>query len=230
MKTIGLIGGITWHSTAEYYRIINEFVQERLGGVHSARCLLWSFDFDDVEGWQTRGEWAAAATEFAAAGRALEQAGAGFLLICANTMHKIADDVQRAVSIPVLHVADATAGAIAVAGFKRVGLLGTRFTMEEDFYRQRLTERHGLEVLVPDEEGRKTVHDVVYGELASGEIRDESRERYQAIIGQLADDGAEAVILGCTEIGLLIKEGDSPLPVFDTTPIHAKAAVEFALT
>ena len=229
MKMMGLIGGMTWLSTAEYYRVINELVRRRLGGSHSARCLVWSFDFHEIESLQNNEDWQAAAERLSAAGRALERAGAEFLIICTNTMHKVADEIQRAVTIPLLHIADATAGAIAAAGLSRVGLLGTRFTMEEDFYRERLAAMHGLEVLIPDEDDRKTVNDVIYGELVAGEINDSSREQFRAIIQRLADRGARGVILGCTEIGLLIRGDEIPLPVFDTTLIHAQAAVELAL-
>jgi aspartate racemase len=230
MKIIGLIGGMSWESTATYYRIINEAVRERLGGLHSARCVLWSFDFHDIETLQHRGDWDTATRRMIDAARALERAGADFLMICTNTMHKMAEDVQAAVRIPLLHIADATADAIRSAGLRKVGLLATRFTMEEEFYRGRLIEKHGLDVLIPDEAGREMVHEIIYSELCQGRVNDESRRRLCAIIRRLADAGAAGVILGCTEIGLLIGPEDSPLPLFDTTRIHARAAVDFALT
>ena len=229
MRTIGLIGGMSWESTAEYYRLINEGVHARLGGLHSASCLLWSFDFHEIEALQHADDWEAATRRMIDAAQALERAGADFLVICTNTMHKMADDVQQAVSLPLLHIADATADAIRAAKLTRVGLLATRFTMEEDFYKGRLAEKHGLQVLIPDAEERGVIHEVIYNELCAGRILDESRARYQAIIRRLADAGAQGVILGCTEIGLLVKQDDSPVPLFDTTPIHARAAVELAL-
>ena len=229
MKTIGLIGGMSWESTVEYYRIVNEQVQRRLGGLHSARCVLYSFDFDDIETLQRRAAWDEATGRLIDAARAVERAGADFVVICTNTMHKMADDVAAAVSIPLLHIADATAERIKAAGVRKVGLLGTRFTMEEDFYAGRLRRPHGLEVVVPPESGRQVVHDVIYGELCRGEVRAASRQAYREIIAALVAAGCEGVILGCTEIGLLVKPADSPVPLFDTAAIHAEAAVEMAL-
>ena len=229
MKMIGLIGGLSWESSAEYYRIINQEAQRRLGGLHSARCLLYSFDFGEIEALQAAGEWAAAGALMVAAARKLEIAGGDCIVICSNTMHLMADMVEAAVAIPLLHIADATAAAIVAEGFTTVGLLGTSFTMEKDFYRGRMMERFGLEVLIPDEAGRAIVHDIIYEELVRGVIRNESRRAYQRVIESLKEAGAEAVILGCTEIGLLIKPEDSALPCYDTTALHAQAAVAWAL-
>jgi aspartate racemase len=229
MKTIGLIGGMSWESTVPYYRIINETMRQRLGGLHSARCVLWSFDFQEIEVLQHRGDWDALTRHMIDAAQAVERAGAGLLVICTNTMHKMADEVQAAVDIPLLHIADATADAVRAAGINKVGLLATRFTMEEDFYKGRLTDKHRLEVLIPDGTERQLVHQVIYNELCSGCINEHSRERFQAIIERMARAGAEGVILGCTEIGLLIRPGDSSIPLFDTTTIHARAAADFAL-
>jgi len=229
MKTIGLIGGMSWESTVPYYRIINETVRAKLGGLHSARCVLWSFDFEEIEQLQHRGDWNELTRQMVDAARAIERAGADFLVICTNTMHKMADDVQAAVDIPLLHIADATADAIRAAGLSKIGLLATRFTMEEDFYKGRLREKHGLDVLIPDEADREVVHEVIYNELCAGHVNEQSRQKYRAIIQRLTEAGAQGVILGCTEIGLLVRPEDSPIPLFDTTPIHARAAVEFAL-
>jgi aspartate racemase len=229
MKTIGLIGGMSWESSAQYYRIVNESVRERLGGLHSARCMMYSFDFEEIEALQHRGAWDQAAQRMIAAARAVERAGADFLVICTNTMHLMAADVEAAVGIPLLHIADATADRIKQHGLRSVGLLATRFTMERDFYKGRLVDKHGLEVLVPPADERQIVHDVIYDELCQGRIRDESRQRFREIIRALADAGAAGVILGCTEIGLLIKPQDSPVPLFDTAIIHAEAAAAFAL-
>ncbi|MFI2617761.1 aspartate/glutamate racemase family protein [Streptomyces sp. NPDC018584] len=228
MKTIGLIGGMSWESSAEYYRLLNELVRERLGGLHSARCVLHSVDFAEIERLQVAGEWERAGDVLAAAGKGLEAAGAELVLICTNTMHKVAGQVADAISVPLLHLGDATAEAVRAAGLRTVGLLGTAFTMEQDFYRERLAG-HGLEVLVPDEVGRAVVHRVIYEELCLGVVRDESRVAYQEVIGGLVRRGAEGVILGCTEIELLIRQEHSPVPVFPTTRLHAQAAVEAAL-
>jgi aspartate racemase len=229
MKTIGLLGGVTWHSTVEYYRLINAGVQSRLGGSHSAKCILYSVEFAEVERLQHEGGWDALSGFVVDVARRIEQAGADFLVICANTIHRAAEAVEAATSIPLLHIADATAGEIRKQGLRTVGLLGTRFTMEQDFYRCRLEQRHHLEVLIPSEEERKRVHDVIYNELGRGIIADASREDYKSIIQNLQARGAEGVILGCTEIPLLIRQGDCSLPVFDTTAIHAAAAVQWAL-
>ncbi len=229
MKIIGLLGGMTWHSTVEYYRLINSGVQKALGGSHSAHCVLYSVDFDEFERLQSEGGWEALAGHMVEAAKRTEQAGAEFLLICANTMHRVAAEVAAAVSIPLLHIADATAAEIRKQGLSRVGLLGTRFTMEQDFYRNRLERQHGLEVLVPGDDDRKTVHDIIYHELGHGIILESSRGIYTSIIEKLHNLGAQGVILGCTEIPLLIREYDCPLPMFDTTAIHAAAAVRYAL-
>ncbi|MFD7442407.1 aspartate/glutamate racemase family protein [Streptomyces sp. NPDC059909] len=228
MKTIGLIGGMSWESSAEYYRLLNELVRERVGGLHSARCILHSVDFADIEQLQVAGEWEKAGEILAEAARGLEAAGAELLLICTNTMHKVAGQVADAVDVPLLHLGDATAEAVKGAGIERVGLLGTAFTMEQDFYRDRLAG-HGLEVLTPDAAGRAEVHRVIYEELCLGVVREESRRAYQRVIGELVDRGAEGVVLGCTEIELLIRPEDSPVPVFATTRLHAEAAVRAAL-
>ena len=229
VKIIGLIGGMSWESTAEYYRLINELVAVRLGGLHSARCLLWSFDFDEIEQLQQSADWSTAADRLTDAARALQRAGADFLVLCTNTMHQLADNVQAAVPLPLLHIADATAARIKAAGLRQVGLLGTRYTMEQDFYRGRMIEQHGLGVAVPSEADRQLVHDVIYSELCHGLTSDASRDEFRRIIQQLTDQGCQGIILGCTEIGLLIKPADSPVPLFDTTAIHAEAAVDFAL-
>ena len=229
MRRIGLIGGLSWESSAEYYRIINQAAQQRLGGLHSADCLLLSFDFAEIEALQVAGDWAAASQRMVSAAQQLERAGAGCIVICSNTMHRMAAAVQAAVELPLIHIADATAQPILQAGLQTVGLLGTRFTMQQDFYRGRLSERHGLRVLIPDEAGCESVHGIIYDELVRGEIRDQSRREYQRVIEQLAAAGAQAVILGCTEISLLIKPPDSPLPTFDSTELHALAALDWAL-
>lgn len=230
MKTIGLIGGMSWESTVTYYRVINEYVARQLGGLHSAQCLLWSFDFDPIHHFQQDGQWDAATQRMTAAAGALRRAGADFLVICANTMHKMADEVQAAAGLPLLHIADATAARIQAAGVRRVGLLGTRFTMDQDFYRGRLSARHGLEVHVPAEADRQFVHDVIYGELCRGGVADASHERFRAVLRALARAGCGGVILGCTELGLLITPEDSPVPLFDTAIIHAEAAAALALS
>ena len=229
MKTIGMIGGMSWESSIEYYRIINQTVKEKLGGLHSARSLMYSVDFAEIEALQQAGKWEQATQAMIAAARHLEDGGADFVVICTNTMHKMADEVEAAIGIPLLHIADATAAAIKWQGLKTVGLLGTRFTMEDDFYRGRLVEKHGLEVLILEVDDREIVHRVIYDELVLGEIRPESREAYKMTIEKLVAAGAQGIILGCTEIGLLIKAEDSSVPVFDTTSIHAVAAVEMAL-
>ncbi len=229
MKTIGLIGGMSWESSLEYYRIINEEVKKRLGGFHSARCVMYSVDFAEIEVLQHRGEWDRTAWILSQAAVRLEAGGADFLVLCTNTMHKVAPQIEAAVNIPLIHIADPTAERIKARGFRRVGLLGTRFTMEDDFYRGRLEKKHGLEVVVPDEADRQLVHQVIYYELCDGRLQEESRKKFQTVIEKLAAAGAQGVILGCTEIGLLIKQQDSSLPVFDTTVIHAEAAVDYAL-
>lgn len=229
MKTIGIIGGMSWESSIEYYRIINEAVKERLGDLHSARSLMVSVDFAEIEVLQREGRWEDATRAMINAARSVEAGGADFLIICTNTMHKMAEDVQRSIGIPLLHIADATAEVIKARGLRRVGLLGTRFTMEENFYRGRLAEKHNLEVIIPDISDRESVHRVIYNELVLGRIEPASKAEYLRIIASLADAGAEGIILGCTEIGSLVSQADSRLPLFDTTRIHALAAVQFAL-
>ncbi|MFD9378303.1 aspartate/glutamate racemase family protein [Streptomyces sp. NPDC059999] len=228
MKTIGLLGGMSWESTAEYYRLLNEFTRERLGGLHSARCVLYSVDFAEIEQLQVQGRWDEAGEVLAAAARSLEAAGADLVLLCTNTMHKVADQVQAAVSVPLLHLADATAEAVRAQGLRRVGLLGTAFTMEQDCYRGRLAAG-GLDVSVPDADGRALVHRVIYEELCLGVVREESRTAYREVIASLVAAGAEGIVLGCTEIELLVGAEDSPVPVFPTARIHAAAAVDAAL-
>ncbi|MFJ3890949.1 aspartate/glutamate racemase family protein [Streptomyces rubrogriseus] len=228
MKTIGLIGGMSWESTAEYYRLLNEFTRDRLGGLHSARCVIYSVDFAEIEQLQVQGRWTEAGEVLAGAAQSLEAAGVDLVLICTNTMHKVADVVAAAVSVPLLHLADATAKAVRASGLRRVGLLGTAFTMEQDFYRGRL-EVAGLDVRVPNAEGRDLVHRVIYEELCVGIVRDDARVAYQKVIDELVAEGAEGVILGCTEIELLIRPEDSPVPIFPTARLHAEAAVAQAL-
>jgi len=229
LRTIGLIGGMSWESSAAYYRLLNEGVRDRLGPTASARCLLWSFNFAEIEALQHRGDWDALALRMVDAVRNLEGAGADVLVMCTNTMHRLAPDIEAAVRIPLLHIADPTAERIKAAGIARVALLGTAFTMEQDFYKGRLAERHGLSVIVPEAEDRAVVHRIIYEELVAGQINPASREAFRAIIARLVDCGAEAVILGCTEIMLLVTQEDSPVPVFDTTALHAAAAVDAAL-
>ena len=229
MKTIGLIGGMSWESSAEYYRIINQTVQERLGSLHSAQCILFSFDFQEIERLQHQGEWEQLTGLMIRAAQSLEGAGAELLTICTNTMHKMAEEVQTSVGIPLVHIADATAKAITDKGLEKVALLGTRFTMEEDFYKKRLQEKYRLDVIIPSESDRELIDNVIYGELCRGVTHQSSREKFKAIIEKLASNGAEGVILGCTEIPLLISQQDAEIPLFDTTKIHAQAAVEMAL-
>ncbi len=228
MKTIGLIGGMSWESTALYYRLVNEAVKHALGGLHSARLVLYSVDFDEIEHLQRSGDWNAAGRLLADAARALEAAGADLLVLCTNTMHKVAPALEAAVAIPLLHIADPTAAAVRAVGVRKVGLLGTRFTMEEAFYRERLVER-GLEVVLPTPDDRALVHRVIYDELCVGVVDARSREAYRRVMADLVARGAGAIILGCTEIGLLVGEGDVDVPVFDTTVLHARAAVDVAL-
>ena len=228
MRTIGLLGGMSWESTAEYYRLANRMVAARLGGFHSARILLDSVDFADIERLQAAGNWAEAGVLLARAARALQDAGAEVIVLCTNTMHIVADAIVAAITVPFLHLADTTAAAVRSAGVRRVALLGTAFTMEQPFYRTRL-EAGGLDVVVPGEDVRAMVHRVIYDELVHGVVREESREAYRRVIARVVDDGAEGVILGCTEIELLIAAADSPVPVFPTTQLHVAAAVDFAL-
>jgi len=228
-QVIGLIGGMSWKSSAEYYRLINEGVHARLGGLHSARCLMWSFDFADIEVLQRTDRWDQAAALMVDAAQRLERGGASFLVIATNTMHIAAPQVQVATSLDLLHIADPTADAIKAAGLRRVGLLGTAFTMEQAFYKGRLTHQHGLEVLVPEAHDRATVHRIIYDELVQGHICAASRQAYRKVIERLVARGAQAIILGCTEIMLLLTSEDSPVPLYDTTRLHAEAAVIRAL-
>jgi aspartate racemase len=228
MKTIGLIGGLSWESTADYYKYINRGISERAGGLSSAKCLLYSCNFEEVVQLQKAGEWKRAAELLADAAKKLEAGGCDTILICTNTMHVVAGEVQEAVNVPLLHIVETTAAQIKKNGLRRVGLLGTRYTMEQSFYTDRLRE-HGIEAIVPDEEDRIRVHDVIFGELCKGELNESSKAEYIAIIERLRARGAEGIILGCTEIPLLLKQGDIDMPLFDTTRIHAEAAVEFAL-
>lgn len=227
-KVIGMLGGMSWESSAEYYRLANEIVRARLGGLHSARIVLASVDFAEIERLQAISHWEEAARLLAGIAKELEVAGADLLILCTNTMHKVADQVQAAVSIPLLHLVDVTAAAVIRSGMGTIGLLGTAFTMEQDFYRNRLAG-HGLRVLVPEEDDRAEVHRVIYDELCQGIVREESRAVYRAVIGRLVESGAEGVVLGCTEIELLISDADSPVPLFPTTRLHVKAAVDAAL-
>jgi aspartate racemase len=229
MKTIGMIGGMSWESSLEYYRIVNEEVHARLGGVHSAKCLMLSVDFAEVEEQQRRGDWDKATQGMIDAAQALERGGADFVVICTNTMHKMADEVEASVKIPLLHIADAAAQEVKRLGLKKIGLLGTRFTMEEAFYKDRLAEKFGLQVLIPGAADREVVHRVIYDELVIGKIVPASKAEYLRIIAGLQAQGCEGIILGCTEIGLLVQQADCSLPLFDTTLLHAKAAVDFAL-
>ena len=228
MKLIGLIGGMSWESTQTYYRLINEGVKAELGGLHSAKLVLYSVDFAEIESLQHQGNWPATAEILMNAAQALERAGADFILICTNTMHKVAEQVQQAISIPLLHIADATARVLNNDKIKRVGLLGTRFTMEQTFYRERL-EHQGIQAIIPNEVQRERVHAVIYNELCLGKINNESKQDYLEIVRSLKDQGAEGVILGCTEIGLLIQRSDTDVTIYDTTEIHAQEAVNVAL-
>jgi aspartate racemase len=228
MKVIGLLGGMSWESSSEYYRLMNERVKAALGGFHSAHAVLYSVDFATIETMQAEGRWDDAGAELNRAARALEAAGADFVVLCTNTMHKVADRLTDGLGIPLLHLADATASAVKAAGIGRVGLLGTGFTMSQPFYRDRLAA-HGLEVLVPDAEDRDLVHRVIYDELVLGVVKPESREAYRSVIARLVEAGAEGVIYGCTEIELLVGPEDSAVPTFPTTRLHAEAAVDYAL-
>jgi aspartate racemase len=228
MKTIGLIGGMSWESSSEYYRIINEEVKLRLGGLHSAKCVLYNVDFEEIELCQRNDEWGKTAEILTGAAHSLEAAGADFIVLCTNTMHKVANEIQTGIDIPFLHIADITAQQVLLNGIKTIGLLGTKYTMEQDFYKSRL-EAQGISVLVPQETDRVIVNTVIYNELCLGKIIDQSRAQYKRIIANLIEQGAEGIILGCTEIGLLVKPEDSKVPLFDTTLIHAKGAVDYAL-
>ena len=229
MKTIGLIGGMSWESSAEYYRIINEAVRDRLGGVHSGKSLMLTVDFAEIETLQKQGRWDEATQAMIHAAQQLQAGGADCVLICANTMHKMADEVQAAVDIPLIHIADATAAAVKKQGLHKVGLLGTRYTMEEDFYTGRLAQKHGLEVHIPGADDRTIIHNVIYDELVVGKVNPASKLAYLRIMDKLVAQGVQGILLACTEIGMLVQQPDSSLPLFDTTPIHALAAVDFAL-
>ena len=229
MQTIGLIGGMSWESSAEYYRLINQFTQKKLGGANSAKSLMISVNFGEIEKLQHQSHWNVLEQNMVDSARQLQAGGADFIVLCTNTMHRFAEAIETAVNIPFLHIADATAQQIKTCDIKNVGLLGTRFTMEQDFYKQRLIDVYGLNVIIPNEQDRNAIHRIIYDELVKGIIREESRIIYREIIARLIDDGAEAIILGCTEIMLLVEQSDSAVPVFDTTAIHAHAAVEKAL-
>ncbi|KUO39934.1 MAG: aspartate racemase [Hadesarchaea archaeon DG-33] len=229
MKTIGLLGGMSWESTVGYYRAINEGVKKSLGGLHSAKIVLHSVDFEPIEELQHKGDWEGTAKILSEAALSVQAAGADFLLICTNTMHKVAPDIEKAIRIPILHIADATGEVLVNKGIKTVGLLGTAFTMEQDFYKGLLIQKYDLEVLIPDESDRKIIHDVIYKELCLGITTERSKKAYLRIIESLASQGAEAVILGCTEIGLLVKQNDTDVELYDTTAIHAAKAVEYAI-
>ena len=228
MKVIGLLGGMSWESSVEYYRIINEEVKRKLGGLHSARCLLYSVDFDEIEQYQAEGNWEKAGEVLANAARSLEKGGADFIVICTNTMHKVIDDIRSKINIPIIHIADATANRIKEKGLRTIGLLGTKYTMEQDFYKSRL-ELNGIKVIVPNADERELINKIIYEELCLGKIHQESRDYYKKVIQGLIELGAEGIILGCTEIGLLVKPEDSKAPVFDTTYIHAVEAVNISL-
>jgi len=229
MKTIGMIGGMSWESSIEYYRIVNQAVREKLGGLHSAKSIMYSVEFAEIEELQHQNQWDKLAEIMVEAGRSLEKGGADFVIICTNTMHKLYDQIQSKIKIPMLHIADATAKEIMARDMHKIALLGTRFTMEEDFYKGRLINNYGLEVMVPIGAEMDIVHRVIYDELCAGKINLSSKQQYAEIIDRLVVAGAEGIILGCTEIGLLVKPHDSPVPLFDTTEIHAKAAVYYAL-
>ncbi|WHY96879.1 aspartate/glutamate racemase family protein [Peribacillus simplex] len=228
MKTIGLIGGMSWESSSEYYRIINEEVKAKLGGLHSAKCILYSVDFEEIERYQSDGDWESSGELLADAALSLEKAGAEMILICTNTMHKVVGYIEEKVSLPILHIADSTAKQIQKSKISTVGLLGTKYTMEQDFYKTRI-ESNGIKVLIPNDEDRKVINKVIYEELCLGEIQQSSRDHYKKVIKGLVDEGAEGIILGCTEIGLLVKPEDSEVPLFDTAAIHAIEAVNMAL-
>jgi aspartate racemase len=229
MKTIGMIGGMSWESSVEYYKLINEGVHQALGGVHSAKSVMVSVDFAEPDLWMKEGDWTEITNLIVKSAQQVESAGADFLLICTNTMHKMAEEVQSAVSIPLLHIADATAQAILAQGIRNVGLLGTRFTMKEEFMKKRLADKFGLKVITPNAEDQEIIHKVIFEELVIGKILPASNEAYKTIMAKMAEQGAEGIILGCTEIGLLVKQSDSSLPLFDTTLLHAQAAVQYAL-
>lgn len=229
MKTIGLIGGMSWESSLEYYRIINETVKETIGGLHSAKSIMFSYDFEEIESLQHLGKWTELTDSMTEIARRLENAGAELIVICTNTMHKVADEIQRSLSIPIIHIADATAEKIIEKKLQKIGLLGTKFTMEEGFYKDRLEKKYGLKVMIPDKEERQVIHDIIYNELVLGQLKEQSRNVFFNVIQQLIALGAEGIVLGCTEIPLLIKQEDIDIPLFDTTTIHAISAVKYAL-
>ncbi len=228
MKTIGMLGGMSWESTSSYYKAINEGVRDKLGGLHSAKICLYSVNFDEIEKLQHQGHWDETAKILSEAARSVEAGGADFLMICTNTMHKVAEQVEHSVSIPLLHIADATAEKLLADGVQKVGLLGTQFTMEQDFYKGRLSDQFGIEVLVPDASEQAVVHEVIYSELCLGQVKDDSRAKYLDVIAKLHQQGAQAVILGCTEIALLVQQQHTTVPLYDTTEIHADKAVQLA--
>lgn len=230
MKTIGLLGGMSWESTVSYYQAINQGVKKELGGLHSAKICLYSVNFDEIEKLQHQGDWQQTAVILSKAAQSIEAGGADFLLICTNTMHKVAEDIQHSISIPILHIADATAQKLLEDGISKVGLLGTRFTMEQDFYKGRLTEKFGLQVVVPNDIDQTIIHDVIYNELCLGNVKDSSREDYLKIVDKLHAQGAQAIILGCTEIALLIQQKHTQIKLYDTTEIHSASAIEMALS
>lgn len=229
MKTIGILGGMSWESTLEYYRLINQEIKNRLGGYHSAKIILYSFDFAEIESLQHQGQWEEMGRLLSEQAQKLEQAGAEFILIATNTMHKVADFIEEAISVPLLHIGDATAEEVIKQGLTRVGLLGTRFTMEEEFYRRRLKDKYNLDVLIPPSNHREIIHQVIFKELVLGKIQEKSRQKFIQIINDLKKAGAQGIILGCTEIPLLVRSEDSSLPLFNTTAIHARRAVDWAL-
>lgn len=228
MKIIGLIGGMSWESSVEYYRVINEEVKRRLGGLHSARCIMYSVDFAEIERFQSEGKWDQAGEMLTEAAKALEKGGSDFIIICTNTMHKVIDVIQKNIQIPILHIADSTASKIKKQGLRTIGLLGTKYTMEQEFYKSRLEEQ-GIKVLIPNFQEREMVNSIIFEELCLGKILPPSRTSFKSVISNLIDNGAEGIILGCTEIGLLVKPEDSSVPLFDTTTIHALDAVNKAL-
>ena len=230
MKTIGMLGGMSWESTTSYYKAINEGIKAKKGGLHSAKICMYSVNFDEIEKLQHQGNWHETAVILANAAKSVEAGGADFLLICTNTMHKVADQIQASISIPILHVADATATKLIADGITKVGLLGTRFTMEQDFYKSRLINQFGIDVIVPSPDEMSIVHKVIYDELCQGIINSDSKDQYLTIVHNLFEQGAEAVILGCTEIALLLKQEDTDVPLYDTTAIHASSAVDMALS
>lgn len=229
MKILGLIGGMSWESTIPYYRMINQQVKEQLGGLHSAKIILYSVDFHEIEQLQAKGDWHTAAKVLSDAAVSLKRAGAEVIVVCTNTMHKVADDIEADCGLPLLHIADATAAQIKQQGINKIGLLGTRYTMEQDFYRGRLAEQHDIEVITPDSIDREIINRIIYEELCLGIITETSRQEYRRIIGKLEQQGVQGIIFGCTEITLLVNAQDAQVPVFDTTAIHAKTAAEYAL-